>query len=125
EAKAGARRMGEKIEMGEHLQEGWLEARLREEMPYVDDAGFTARVVQLLPVKRASSRLRAAILFIAAALASVLAFSISDGGRFVLDGVVRLSALSLFSIYLLALGCGIVGTIVAGTAALSRVRHSS
>ncbi len=111
--------------MGEELQEDWLEARLREEMRYIDDAGFTARVMQRLPVKPASSKLRAAILLLAAALASVLAFSISDGGRFVFDGVARLSALSLFSIYLLALGCGIVGTIVAGSAALSTARQRS
>ena len=35
--------------MDEQLQEDWLDRRLREEMPYIDDAGFTARVVQKLP----------------------------------------------------------------------------
>ncbi len=38
--------------MDEQLQEDWLDARLRDEAPYIDDAGFTARVMQQLPAPR-------------------------------------------------------------------------
>ena len=48
--------------MDEQIQEDWLDARLRTEAPYIDDAGFSARVVAQLPVRRARSSLRAIIL---------------------------------------------------------------
>ena len=38
--------MGARLTMDEQLQEDWLETRLREETPYIDEAGFTAQVVQ-------------------------------------------------------------------------------
>ena len=55
--------MGNELNIDEQLQADWLDAKLRDEMPYIDDAGFTARVVQQLPARRQRSRLlRAAIL---------------------------------------------------------------
>ena len=48
--------------MDENLQEDWLDARLREEAAYIDDAGFTARVVQKLPARAVGYSLRAVIL---------------------------------------------------------------
>ena len=42
--------------MDEKLQEDWLDARLRDEAPYIDDAGFTARVVQKLPARPVAAR---------------------------------------------------------------------
>jgi hypothetical protein len=43
-----------------------LDARLRDETPYIDDAGFTARVMQQLPRRRFSwSTQRAFIIFVA------------------------------------------------------------
>ena len=38
--------------MAENLQDDSLDARLRDEAVYIDDAGFTARVVQQLPARR-------------------------------------------------------------------------
>ena len=65
-------------------QEDWLDKELREATPYIDDAGFTARVLQQLPPPRRSrDLLRAAILLGMTLLASVLAYVVSGGGRFV------------------------------------------
>jgi hypothetical protein len=49
-----------------------VDALLREQNPYVDDAGFTARVVQSLP-RRRRAWLRPVILMSAIAIGSVLA----------------------------------------------------
>ena len=37
--------------MDDQFQEDWLDTRLREEAPYIDDGGFTARVIQQLPAR--------------------------------------------------------------------------
>ena len=58
--------------MDEQLQEDWLDRRLREEMPYIDDAGFTARVVQKLPAPVSRQSWRAVILISVTLLASVV-----------------------------------------------------
>src|SRR3954469_13404223 len=62
--------------MGDELTElDWLDAKLRDDMPYIDDAGFTANVVQKLPTpRRASRKLRGFILLAAAFIASVVTF---------------------------------------------------
>ena len=48
--------------MDEKLQEDWLDARLREEAPYIDDAGFTSRVVHKLPARQVRRSYRAIIM---------------------------------------------------------------
>ena len=48
--------------MDEKLQEDWLDARLRDEAPYIDDAGFSSRVIAQLPARRSRNSLRSVIL---------------------------------------------------------------
>jgi hypothetical protein len=48
--------------MEEKLQEDWLDARLRDEAPYIDDGGFTSRVVHKLPVRQVRRSYRAFIM---------------------------------------------------------------
>ncbi|HJT81168.1 MAG TPA: DUF5056 domain-containing protein [Chthoniobacterales bacterium] len=88
-----------------------LDRQLREAAPYIDDAGFTARVMQSLPAQsaRAMERLRGTVLIVAALLASVLAYFLSGGGRFVYELVARLSALPPVWLFGLA---GVAGIIV-------------
>ena len=38
--------------MNEVKEEDWLDRQLREAAPYIDDKGFTARVLQQLPAPR-------------------------------------------------------------------------
>ncbi|HMG04934.1 MAG TPA: hypothetical protein VK581_05700 [Chthoniobacterales bacterium] len=86
--------------MDENLQEDWLDARLREEAAYVDDAGFTARVVQKLPARPVRHSLRAVILLGVTLVASAIAYLLSGGGWFIAEGVTRLSLLPLPMIWL-------------------------
>jgi hypothetical protein len=70
--------------MNQVNQEDWLDRELRQAAPYIDDDGFTARVLQQLPPpRRGHDLLRAAILLGMTFLASVLAYVVSGGGRFV------------------------------------------
>jgi hypothetical protein len=102
-------------------QEDWLDRELREAAPYIDDEGFTARVLQQLPPPRRShDLLRAAILLGMTLLASVLAYVVSDGGRFVSITLERLAALPALWIFALALASGLVIAAVGATAAISR-----
>jgi hypothetical protein len=104
-------------------QEDWLDRQLREAAPYIDDEGFTARVLQQLPPPRRSrDLLRAAILLGMTFLASVLAYVVSGGGRFVSMSIERLASLPALWVFVLALASGLLVAAVGATAALSKGR---
>ena len=109
--------------MDEQLQEDWLDRRLREEMTYIDDAGFTARVVQKLPAALPRRSYRAAILIGITFLASVIAYFISDGGRFLVVEAYRLATMPMIFVSLLAICTSLLVTAVAAGAAWSNVRE--
>jgi anti-sigma factor RsiW len=94
--------------MDENLQEDWLDARLREESAYIDDAGFTARVVQKLPAHRVRHSLRAVILLGGTLVASAIAYLLSGGGWFIADGVTRFALLPLPLLWLCAAGATVL-----------------
>ena len=109
--------------MEEVNQEDWLDKELREAAPYIDDAGFTARVLQQLPPpRRTRDLLRAAILLGMTLLASVLAYVVSGGGRFVGVTIERLAALPALWVFVLALASSLLVAAVGATAAISRDR---
>src|SRR6266567_1717124 len=67
-----------------------LDTRLREEMPYLDDAGFTARVMKQLPRRRFSlSTQRNLVIFVATIMSVVIAYFASGEGMFVHDAYAR------------------------------------
>jgi len=95
--------------MEEMNQEDWLDRQLRDAAPYIEDSGFTVRVLQQLPApRRRGQSLRPAILIGMSLLASALAYVLSDGGRFVVVGMARLTVLPSLWLFLLALGSGIL-----------------
>ena len=107
------------------IQEDWLDRELREAAPYIDDEGFTRRVLQQLPPpRRRHDLLRAIILLGMAFLASVLAYVVSGGGRFVGETLDRLAALPALWVFVLALTSGLVIAAGGATAAVSRSRAS-
>ncbi|TMP94839.1 MAG: hypothetical protein E6L08_02930 [Verrucomicrobia bacterium] len=93
--------------MDEKQQEDSLDRQLREAAPYIDDEGFTARVLQQLPPpRRGRDSLRAVILLGITLLASALAYVLSDGGRFLVVAMARLTALPTLWLLALAFGSG-------------------
>jgi len=95
--------------MNEKNQEEWLDRRLREAVPYIEDDGFTARVLRKLPpAKLRDQSLRSIILIGLTALGSALAYVLSDGGRFVVIEMSRLATIPTLWLFALALGSGIL-----------------
>ena len=86
-----------------------LDRELREAVPYIDDEGFTARLMSKLPATRREPRwLRAMILVGLALLGSGVAYLLSGGGRFVREGVIQLSGFPIWLLLVFAFGCGLV-----------------
>ena len=113
--------MGNELKMDEQLQEDWLDAKLRDEMPYIDDAGFTARVVQQLPRRRRASRnVRGAILLATTFVASVLAFVFA--GASVADAAAFLFALPPITVWVLSGSIALLVMLIGGSVALRTAR---
>jgi len=110
--------------MNDPLQEDWLETRLREETTYLDDAGFTARVIQKLPARRPHF-IRETILLCITLLASIVTYTVSDGGRFLVNAVNHLASMPLLFICLVAICCALLMTAIGFVAALSKTREQS
>src|SRR5689334_10316433 len=111
--------------MEQMKQEDWLDGELREAAPYIDDEGFTARVLQQLPPPRRSHDwLRAAILLGMTLLASMLVYVVSSGGRFVSVTLERLAALPVLWVFVLALASGLAIAAAGAVAAISQGRAS-
>jgi hypothetical protein len=112
--------------MNKMSEEDQLDRQLRDGVPYVDDDGFTARVLQQLPAPRRARRpLRGAILLPCAIIASVLAYILSDGGRFLVVAMARLATLPTLWLLALAFGSGILvmaGGLVAAVSKTGELR---
>src|SRR5260370_31101927 len=83
--------------MNEQIEQDWLDRKLQEAALYIQDDGFTARVLQQLPAPRPAGQfLRPFILVGMSALASALTYVLSDGGRFILLEMFRLTHIPTF-----------------------------
>ena len=109
--------------MDEQLQEDWLDAKLREEAPYIDDAGFTAQVVQKLPTPGRSRRTRNVILLGVTIIASLIAYLVSGGGTFLTAAAAFLVAMPLVTVCAIAGTSALVVMIVGASAAVSKSRE--
>jgi len=95
--------------MNEPIEQDWLDRKLQEAAPYIEDDGFTARVLQQLPVPRQAGRfLRPFILVGMSAFASALTYVLSDGGRFILVEMFRLTTIPTLWVVAFALASGML-----------------
>ena len=111
--------------MEEKLQEDELDARLRDDAPYIDDAGFTSGVVQKLPARQVRRRYRAFILIGITLLACLVAFRLTGGTSLFFEGITYVTMMPVTVMWLCV---GAVATLVmAGSlaAAYSRSRGRS
>jgi anti-sigma factor RsiW len=100
-----------------------LDRQLREAAPYIDDDGFTRRVLATLPSRRVRRQpVRAAILLGASLIASLVAYIFSGGGRFVSQGIIQMEQLGLLRLIYVAAGVGVFAMGVGIFAAVSRTR---
>lgn len=100
-----------------------LDARFREETPYVDDDGFTTRVMRQLPRGRVSFRTQRSLIILAATIISaVVAYFASGQGMFIHEGLASLATFTPLQVLLLAAVCAMAMIIGGLWAALTRSR---
>ena len=91
------------------IDDDTLDRQLRDAASYIDDEGFTARVIARLPAARREPRwLRAMILLGVTLLGTGIAYVLSGGVRFVREGVIQLSNFPIWLLLVFAFGCGLV-----------------
>lgn len=95
--------------MNEQTEHDWLDRKLQEAAPYIEDDGFTARVLRQLPEPQLGGQfLRPLILVGMSALASALTYVLSDGGRFILVEMFKLTTIPTLWVVVLALASGML-----------------
>ena len=95
--------------MNREISDELLDRKLQEAAPYIEDDGFTARVLQQLPLPvRRMEFLRSFILVAMSALASALTYVLSDGGRFILVEMFRLTTIPTVWVVAFALASGML-----------------
>jgi len=95
--------------MNGEFSDEWLDRKLQEATPYIEDDGFTARVLQQLPQPiRRMEFLRSFILVAMSALASALTYVLSDVGRFILVEMFRLTTIPTIWVVAFAMASGML-----------------
>jgi len=103
--------------MNQTRPDKWLEDLLDTEEPRIEDAGFTARVMDTLPRRRPNGLFRAAVILGVTALVSFLVLFVLPGGQVITDIVMSAARADLHPVSIpLFL---IVGLIAWGTIALA------
>jgi hypothetical protein len=84
-----------------------LDRQLREAVPYINDDGFTARVIARLPAARREPQwLRAMIVLGLALLGTGIAYLLSGG--LIRQGLIQLADFPIWLLLVFAFGCGLV-----------------
>jgi hypothetical protein len=97
-----------------------LDRQLREAVSYIEDEGFTARVMSRLPAARPEPQwLRTMILLGLTILGSGIAYLLAGG--FVRNGLIELSTFPIWLLLVFAFGCGLV---VGGFAVIVALRKT-
>jgi hypothetical protein len=110
--------------MNDRTEQDWLDRKLQEAAPYIEDDGFTARVLRLLPApQRGGQFLRPFILVGMSAFASALTYVLSDGGRFLVVELFKVATIPTLWVVAFALASGML--VMAGGifAAMSKTNH--
>jgi hypothetical protein len=85
-----------------------LDRQLRQAVPYINDDGFTGRVIASLPAARREPRwLRGLIVLGLALLGTGVAYVIG-GGHVVREGIIEFANFPIWLLLVFAFGCGLV-----------------
>jgi anti-sigma factor RsiW len=109
--------------MDETTREDWLDRRLREAAPYIDDNGFTKQVLERLPARRRSRESLRTVILLGITLVASLVAAVAGGGRFVTVEVLRFASLPVLWIMMIALGSGVLVMTGGLVAAVAKTGH--
>jgi hypothetical protein len=85
-----------------------LDQQLREAVPYINDDGFTARVITSLPATRREPRWLRAMIVIGLALLGIGIAYVVGGGHVVREGIIEFANFPIWLLLVFAFGCGLV-----------------
>ena len=85
-----------------------LDRQLREAVPYINDDGFTARVIASLPATRREPRWLRAMIVIGLALLGIGIAYVVGGGHVVREGIIEFANFPIWLLLTFAFGCGLV-----------------
>ena len=89
------------------IDDEMLDRQLREAVPYINDNGFTARVIASLPAARREPQwLRAMIVLGLALLGTGVAYLLSGG--VIRQGLIQMTDFPIWLLLVFAFGCGLV-----------------
>ena len=85
-----------------------LDRQLREAVPYINDDGFTGRVIARLPAPGSAPRWLHAMIVLGLALLGTGIAYVIGGGHLVREGLVDLANFPIWLLLVFAFGCGLV-----------------
>ena len=85
-----------------------LDRQLREAVPYINDDGFTARVMARLPATRREPQWLRAMIIVGLALLGTGVAYVIGGGHVVREGIVEFANFPIWLLLVFAFGCGLV-----------------
>src|SRR3954447_18700524 len=111
--------------MDDKVQEDSLDARLRDDAPYIHDAGSTARVVHKLPARQVRRSYRAFLLLGITLAACLAAFWLAGGTSFAIDTYANVAMMPVTLMWVCAAAAGALVMAAGLAAAVSRTRGRS
>lgn len=111
--------------MDEKLQEDSLDAQLRDDAPYIDDAGFTSRVVHQLPARQVRRSYRAFFMLGITVAACLVAFWMAGGTSFAYETFANMAFMPVIWMWVCVGAVGVLVMAGGVAAALSRGRGRS
>ena len=85
-----------------------LDRQLREAVPYINDDGFTARVIARLPAARREPQWLRAMIVLGLALLGTGIACVIGGGHVVREGIIEFASFPIWLLLVFAFGCGLV-----------------
>ena len=85
-----------------------LDRQLREAVAYINDDGFTARVIASLPAARREPQWLRALIVLGLALLGTGVAYIIGGGHVVREGIIEFANFPIWLLLVFAFGCGLV-----------------
>ena len=90
------------------IDDDTLDRQLREAAPYINDDGFTARVIANLPAARREPRWLRALIVVGLALLGTGVAYVIGGGHVVREGIIEFANFPIWLLLVFAFGCGLV-----------------